>query len=248
MIENQIVKQYLLAKLNKNFVFLLLFIGQSANAMSKECVILLHGLARTSGSMNHMQSALNNEGFHTVNQSYPSRKNTIDKLAKTAIDDALRKCPKESEVSFVTHSMGGILVRQFLSQHPIENLKNVVMLGPPNKGSEVVDKISSVPGFEFFNGPAGLQLGTTNDSVPISLGPVDFNLGVIAGNRSFNPILSTMLPSPNDGKVSVANTKVEGMKDHVILPVSHTFMMKNRLVIDQVISFLVSGRFNSPKS
>ncbi len=216
--------------------------------MSKECVILLHGLARTSGSMNHMQSALNNKGFHTVNQSYPSRKNSIDKLAKTAIDDALRKCPKESEISFVTHSMGGILVRQFLSQHSIENLKNVVMLGPPNKGSEVVDKISSVPGFEFFNGPAGLQLGTTNDSVPNSLGPVDFNLGVIAGNRSFNPILSTMLPNPNDGKVSVENTKVEGMKDHIILPVTHTFMMKNRLVIHQVISFLVSGRFNNPKS
>ncbi len=216
--------------------------------MSKECVILLHGLARTIGSMNRMQSALNNEGFHTVNQSYPSRKNSIDKLAKTAIDDALRKCPKESEISFVTHSMGGILVRQFLSQHSIENLKNVVMLGPPNKGSEVVDKISNVPGFEFFNGPAGLQLGTTNDSVPNSLGPVDFNLGVIAGNRSFNPILSMMLPNPNDGKVSVENTKVEGMKDHVILPVSHTFMMKNRLVIHQVISFLVSGRFNNPKS
>lgn len=216
--------------------------------MSKECVILLHGLARTIGSMNRMQSALNNEGFHTVNQSYPSRKNSIDKLAKTAIDDALRKCPKESEISFVTHSMGGILVRQFLSQHSIEKLKNVVMLGPPNKGSEVVDKISNVPGFEFFNGPAGLQLGTTNDSVPNSLGPVDFNLGVIAGNRSFNPILSMMLPNPNDGKVSVENTKVEGMKDHVILPVSHTFMMKNRLVIHQVISFLVSGRFNNPKS
>ncbi|GAA6136763.1 alpha/beta fold hydrolase [Arenicella sp. 4NH20-0111] len=216
--------------------------------MSKECVILLHGLARTIGSMNRMQSALNNEGFHTVNQSYPSRKNSIDKLAKTAIDDALRKCPKESEISFVTHSMGGILVRQFLSQHSIENLKNVVMLGPPNKGSEVVDKISNVPGFEFFNGPAGLQLGTTNDSVPNSLGPVDFNLGVIAGNRSFNPILSMMLPNPNDGKVSVENTKVEGMKDHVILPVSHTFMMKNRLVIHQVISFLVRGRFNNPKS
>ena len=93
-------------------------------------------------------------------------------------------------MSFVTHSMGGILVRQYLRQHSVPHLHRVVMLGPPNKGSEVVDVLGNTPGFHFINGDAGLQLGTGQGSVPNTLGPVDFDLGIIAGTRSINWILS----------------------------------------------------------
>ncbi len=117
------------------------------------------------------------------------------------------------------------------------------MLGPPNKGSEVVDKLKNVPGFEFINGPAGLELGTDKTSVPNSLGAVTYQVGVIAGSSTINPILSQMLPNPDDGKVSVENTKVEGMTDHIIMSVSHPFLMRDDAVIQQVKVFLKKGKF-----
>ena len=99
------------------------------------------------------------------------------------------------------------------------------------------------PGFEWFAGPAGMQLGTGEASVPRQLGPVRFDVGVIAGTQSINPILSTLLPDRDDGKVSVEATRVEGMNDHLELPVTHVFMMRDDEVMDQVIYYLANGRF-----
>ncbi len=215
----------------------------SSQAQSSECVILLHGLARSDSSMETLSIALEKAGYQTVNMGYPSTKHNIEKLAQDTVVQALSSCPKNTKIHFVTHSMGGILVRQYLSKNTVENLGRVVMLGPPNKGSQIVDKLGNMPGFELINGPAGMQLGTGIQSVPNSLGAVDFELGVIAGTRSFNPLLSSMMPKPNDGKVSVESSKIKGMTDHIELPVTHTFMMNRKLVIDQVLHFLAKGIF-----
>ncbi len=212
--------------------------------MSQDFVILLHGLARNARSMNVMVSALTRAGFGTVNYDYPSTKYTIELLASDVIADAISRCPNGAKIHFVTHSMGGILVRQYLSENNIPHMGRVVMLGPPNKGSQVADRLSSMPGYGWFNGPAGQQLGTGSDSVPNSLKGVDFELGIIAGTRSVNLLLSTMLPKPDDGKVSVENTKLKGMADHIAMPVSHPFIMKNQDVIQQVIYFLRCGSFD----
>ncbi|MCV6604105.1 MAG: alpha/beta fold hydrolase, partial [Porticoccaceae bacterium] len=206
-------------------------------------VILLHGLARTSNSMGKMENALAAAGYHTVNLSYPSRHHSIEVLAHKAIDSGLKNCPTGAAVHFVTHSLGGILLRQYLHHNDIANLGRVVMLAPPNNGSEVVDKLSRMPGFKLANGEAGMQLGTGAESVPRELGAVDFDLGVIAGTRTVNPILSLYLPNPDDGKVSVESTKVTGMNDHIQLPTTHTFMMRNRTVIEQTIHYLQQGGF-----
>jgi pimeloyl-ACP methyl ester carboxylesterase len=206
-------------------------------------VILLHGLARSDGSLSTMAEALDEAGYTAVNHDYPSTTHTIEELADTEIVAALSKCPAEGQVHFVTHSMGGILVRQYLGKHELDRLGRVVMLGPPNKGSQVVDTLGDVPGFELINGPAGMQLGTGSTSVPNTLGAATFEVGIIAGTRSFNLILSTMLPNPDDGKVSVENTKLEGMQDHIALPVTHVFMMNDREVIEQTLYFLEHGAF-----
>ncbi len=208
-----------------------------------ECVVLLHGLVRTERSLSKIESALNDAGYHAVNIGYPSTKYTIEKLAETAITEALSHCPVDKTVHFVTHSLGGVLIRKYLSKKSISNLGRVVMLGPPNKGSHVVDKIKTVPGFKLINGPAGMQLGTGEFSVPNQLGPANFDVGIIAGTRSINLILSSILPNPDDGKVSVENTKLEGMSDHISLPVTHPFMMRNQDVINQAIYFLEHGVF-----
>jgi triacylglycerol lipase len=210
-----------------------------------EGVILLHGLARTEKSMRDMADALRCAGYTVLNVDYPSRSATVTDLSESVISQALANptLAGVQRIHFVTHSMGGILVRSYLTRHEIKNLGRVVMLGPPNQGSEVVDHLGDLAIFSAINGPAGRELGTGADSLPNRLGPVGFELGVIAGDRSINWINSLMIDGPDDGKVSVARTRVEGMKEHLVLHVTHPYLMENEQVIAQALHFLREGRF-----
>ncbi len=227
---------------------LVLFFPLSAAAT--ECVVLLHGLARTAASMEQMAETLTAAGYQVENLDYPSRYASIEQLAASVIPAGATRCSaaEASPVHFVTHSLGGILVRYYLASNRLQNLGRVVMLGPPNQGSEVADALMDVPGYEALNGPAGRQLGTGPNSIPRRLGPVDFPLGVVAGTQTINYFLSQLLPNPDDGKVSVASTKVEGMADHISLPFSHPFLMQRDEVIAQVLAFLANGRFDRPSA
>lgn len=211
--------------------------------MSEECVVLLHGMARSDSSMNKMEESLIEAGYIVVNFDYPSTQFDIASIANEYIPNAVAQCNPKHTINFVTHSLGGIVLRKYLKDNKLELLGRVVMLGPPNKGSEIVDKLKNIPGFEFINGPAGSELGTEKESVPNMLGAVTYPVGIVAGSSTINPILSQMLPNPDDGKVSVENTKVEGMTDHITLPVSHPFLMQNDEVIKQVKQFLKTGAF-----
>ncbi|MDX5976868.1 esterase/lipase family protein [Vreelandella alkaliphila] len=224
-------------------LILLAFLLVFSNSVQASCVILLHGLARTNSAMEPLENALKEEGFLPINEGYPSREYPIEQLAEIAIRPALEKCPKGEKVNFVTHSLGGILVRQYLSRHDVANLNRVVMLGPPNQGSEVVDELRDVPGFHFINGDAGMQLGTDELSIPNTLGKANFDVGIIAGTSSINWILSSLIPGTDDGKVSIESTKLDGMNDHIEMPVTHPFMMKNDRVIAQVVNYLKNGSF-----
>lgn len=231
----------------KIVLFLIALLGATPKLVhASDCVILLHGLARSEHSFSKLEHALTDSGYTVINDSYPSTKHDIETLASDFIPVSIKKCPNSETIHFLTHSMGGILVRQYLSSDSLANLGRVVMPVPPNGGSEITDRLKENMLYKLINGPAGEQLGTDSVSVPNSLGPADFKLGVIAGTRSVNPILSTMLPNPDAGKVSVESTRLKGMSDHIELPVSHTFMMRDKAVIDQVIHILDHGEFKKP--
>ncbi len=213
-----------------------------------EEVILLHGLCRTSRSMAKMERALTEAGYQVKNVDYPSRTASVPQLADDAIGKAVGDCQRDGAVriDFVTHSLGGILVRSYLARHPVPSLGRVVMLAPPNQGSEVVDKLGGWLLFKWINGPAGGELGTGANATPNRLGPATFPVGVIAGDRSLNWINSLLMPGRDDGKVSVARTKLAGMSDHIVIHTTHPFIMRNRQVIRQTIQFLRTGAFEHP--
>ena len=230
----------------RKICYSLLLLGVTGVAQASECVVLLHGLIRSSSSMQAMAEALEEEGFEVANIDYPSTDMTIEELAPLAVGEGVQACQQiegVTRIHFVTHSLGGILVRQYLSENELPMLGRTVMLGPPNQGSDAVEAMGGVPGFDLLNGPAGQQLGKDENSVPLKLGPADFEVGIIAGNRTIDPITSSVLPNPDDGRVSVEDTKLEGMTDFIVVDHSHAFMMSRKSVIELSIRFLRNGCF-----
>ncbi len=213
---------------------------------SPACVILLHGLGRRAASMTPMADYLQAQGYRVHNIAYPSTEASIEALTDAYLRPAARRCGQADGrvVHMVGHSLGALMIRQYLQTHRLPDGSRIVMLAPPNKGSEVADTLGSWFFYRWTLGPAGQQLGTAADSLPNRLAPVDGTIGVITGDESWNLILSLMIPGPDDGKVSVERAKLDGMDDFIVLPVTHTFIMRDKETMRQTAHFLAYGRFD----
>jgi pimeloyl-ACP methyl ester carboxylesterase len=220
--------------------------GQPASAnATQDGVVLLHGISRTARSFRKMQTALEGCGFATLNQDYASRRKALEALAEDIHPSIQRFADGiDGSVHFVGHSMGGLLARVYIARYRPKRLGRVVMLGTPNSGSEIADRLKNVGAYRAFFGPAGQQLGTQRGpAIEALFPPVDYPAGIVAGNRSIDPVAGTMLPKPHDGRVSVANTKLDGMADHVVVRTSHPWLVRNGDAIAQTIAFLRDGKF-----
>jgi pimeloyl-ACP methyl ester carboxylesterase len=213
-------------------------------AADEEVVVLLHGLGRSSGSMVMLEQRLAAAGYTTYNISYPSRKSspqTLVALLAETVDDCCRMAGK---VHFVTHSLGGIMARAFLAAYSPANAGRLVMLAPPNQGSELSDALRDNWLFRTLMGPTAIELGTDDSSWPKRLPPPSVETGVIAGTGSINPIGTLMIPGEDDGMVSVCSTWIEGLSDFLVVPSTHAFIMRSIRVSREVIHFLQDGRFD----
>jgi pimeloyl-ACP methyl ester carboxylesterase len=215
----------------------------AARAEEPETVVLLHGYGRTERSMRPLEESLRADGFTVHSFTYPSMRSTPEELT-AFLDGKLKECCSTApRVHFVTHSLGGIVVRAYLAGHDLPNLGKVVMLAPPNHGSEVADWINRFRALRALVGPTAVQLGTEAGSLPNRLPRPDFELGVIAAIDESNPVGDLFVPEPSDGTVSVASTEIEGMRDFLTVRRSHTFVMRAPEVANYVTWFLRTGCF-----
>jgi triacylglycerol lipase len=230
--------------------FLLLWGASSCSSPppdGAESVVIVHGLGRTPASMAILEARLQSAGFRVVNFGYPSTSEPMEDLVDRLGHELGTCCADEMEtVHFVTHSMGWLLVRSYLAQQPEAHLGRMVMLSPPNQGSEIVDAFADSPLLQSLIGPAGSKLGTDSEGISSQLGPVRFNLGIVTGDRSINPLGSWLIPGPDDGKVGVNRARVPEATAFMVVPATHTFIMNRKDVAEEVVYFLREGRFQNP--
>ena len=232
---------------NRVSVLLVLFVGITTNAAaSQQCVILLHALARTTYSMSTMATYLERAHYVVINSEYPTTKKSIESLAEENLATMIAACRQHHtrKINFVTHSIGGLVLRAYLYKHPLRNLGRIVMLAPPNHGSPLADLLQNNWLFNKIAGPAGRELTTTESGARFPLTRTKpYEIGIIAGNFSFNPFSKMIFHEDNDGKVGVSSTRIPGMTDFLVLPVSHMFMPQNPVAIREVDHFLHYGKF-----
>lgn len=217
---------------------------------AQSCVVLLHGMGRTAQSMRKLEKALTREGYLTHNQNYPSREGEIHVLATQAVDAGVEYCRAQSapKIHFVTHSLGGILLRIYLQNQTLPELQRIVMLAPPNQGSEVADELKGFILYQKIFGDIGQNLGTEPNDLIKRLKPISGEIGIIAGTKSLDPWFSPILPGKDDGKVSVDGTRLLEMQDFIEVPAAHWSIMRKKVAITEALFFLKNGVFSTHPS
>ncbi len=215
---------------------------ESRPAPDEEAVVLVHGLGRSRASMAVLAQRLEWAGYGVVTVGYSSLRTSFSEQVATVGAAVERCCAQSPRIHFVGHSLGGLVIRGYLAETPPPQLGRVVLLAPPSQGSLFVDWLDEIPAATEVLGPVGSELGTDSTDLPATLPPPDYEMGIVAGNRSIQPIGHLAIPGPDDGIVSVEQTRIEGVPV-IVLPRSHAFIMSSRYTAQAVIRFLRTGEF-----
>jgi pimeloyl-ACP methyl ester carboxylesterase len=207
-------------------------------------VILLHGIARSSNHMKPIEKYLTAKNYDVININYPSTDHKIEDLIDIIYKILDQNITESKKINFIGYSMGGLVTRALIHKYRPKNLNKVILLAPPNRGSEVADFFKNNFLYKKIYGKSGQELTTKdNKNLEKILGIVDYPLGIIAGNFTIDPISSYLIPGDDDGKVSIKSTKIDNMTDHIVISVSHTFFPSNKNVHKQILYFLEYGSF-----
>ena len=210
--------------------------------MKGEAVILLHGIFRSSKAMQRVRDRLEKDGYLVVPFDYPSTRVDISASAKM-LGDVVKSLEGVKKISFVTHSMGGLVVRSWLGEGGDPRAKRLVMMGTPNKGAEVADVLRDWHLYRLILGPAGQQL-IAHESGAIAKLPVpEIPFAVVAGGKGTLDGHNPLIPGDDDGLVAVSSAYLEGAEDSITLPVLHSFLPFNADVIEAVSRYLATGAF-----
>lgn len=215
--------------------------------MASDYAVLLHGIGRNAAFQESLGNFLEARGYRVVNDSYPSKRHSIRKLSEVHLADLIesRCTDRRAKIHFVTHSMGALVLRAFLQRNRPGNLGRVVMLAPPNQGSELADFFGCLGIWRWWMGPAGIELSAGPGGIHRELPAADFEAGVLIGNRSQNLVFNRFFPGPNDGRVSLARARLEGMTEFQVVPETHDSITRSRSVFQSVLRFLETGSFGS---
>ena len=205
-------------------------------------VVLLHGLWRGWRAMQPLARVLEQEGFSTLNLPYPSARLPLERLVAT-VRCEVEKITDTRPINFITHSLGGILVLSLLAEKVSWKTGRVIMLAPPNQGSEIVDWSKKHPMVHRILGPAGRSLSCSSIVQNLPTLPSEIDAAVIMGNRCSLPIFKSLLAADNDGIVSAQNGYLEGLRGFAVIPADHTFIQMHPETIRLSLQFLKTGEW-----
>ncbi|MFK7768272.1 MAG: esterase/lipase family protein [Mariniblastus sp.] len=217
-------------------------------------VIVLHGLMRTSNAMEPMARYLRERGgFTTLNFQYASTRNTVGDHAAALKSVVDQLGPHVTEINFLGHSLGNIVVRRYLydttdratGKQGDPRIKRMVMLGPPNQGSRIAELLKGSFLFNTIAGVSGAQLSSGWKKLSRTLATPNFEFGIIAGGQSDGDITNFALKGKDDFTVSVEEAKLPGARDLLVRPLLHGTMMHQRESLVAALSFFQNGYFVS---
>jgi len=205
-------------------------------------VVLVHGFFMWGGNMRYLAQTLKQRGYHTFSPTLPTRFRNLCDCAGSLTLMLEDRFPEGSVVHFVGHSMGGLIIREYLSRKVVEDLGRVVLIGTPNGGSPYADLLLSGLPFSEQILKALPDLAEPGPDIPPPLNVPAPEIGIIIGTRP-DPVRQLLLPGEHDGLVPSKSVRNVAANDELTIPCSHERLHWRPDTADAVALFLETGSF-----
>jgi hypothetical protein len=203
---------------------------------TNEAIVLLHGMGRSRVSMALLGRRLRRRGYEVHLFGYNARGPTLDDLSRT-LQGFIEERVAAPAYHLVGHSLGNVIVRNGFRFRYRPTLLRIVMIAPPNGPAVLASRLRDNRLYRWWTGDSGQRVGDVDFYRTLPVPDVEF--GIIAGDRGHR----VGFDEPNDGVVQVGSTRLEGMRDWIVLHHTHTLIMLARDTSELCLRFLRTGRF-----